>query len=134
MILPGISGAFILVLLGKYHYVLEAVNQRDLLTLAAVGLGAVAGLVLFARFLTWLFQRRHDMTVALLCGLMAGSLRKIWPFKTVDAIPGVDGSLVELESNYFPSALTGEVVMALLLAAAAAGLVLVLERLAGSRD
>jgi len=81
MILPGISGAFILVLLGKYQYVLSAVNQRDFLTLALVAGGAVIGLVSFAQVLGWLFKRYHDVTVAVLTGLMLGSLRKVWPWK-----------------------------------------------------
>jgi putative membrane protein len=81
MILPGISGAFILVLLGKYQAVLSAVNQRDLVTIAIVGAGAVVGLVTFAQVLGWLFRRFHDITVAVLTGLMLGSLRKVWPWK-----------------------------------------------------
>lgn len=81
MILPGISGAFILLLLGKYREVLAAVNARDLVTIGWVGLGAILGLVLFARVLAWLFRHYHDLTVAALTGLMLGSLRKIWPWK-----------------------------------------------------
>ena len=81
MILPGISGAFVLVLLGKYQYVLGAVNQRDLVTIGWVGFGAAVGIVSFAQVLGWLFRRHHDPTVALLTGLMLGSLRKVWPWK-----------------------------------------------------
>ncbi len=81
MILPGISGAFILVLLGKYQYVLAAVNNRDLVTLLLVAIGAGVGLVTFAQVLGWLFKRYHDFTVAALTGLMVGSLRKVWPWK-----------------------------------------------------
>ena len=81
MILPGISGAFILVLLGKYRFVLEAVSQRDFSTLFLVALGACVGIIFFSRLLSWLFKRYHDLTVALLTGLMLGSLRKIWPWK-----------------------------------------------------
>ncbi len=75
MILPGISGAFILVLLGQYHYVLEAVVTQDWLTLIIVGAGCAVGLLLFARVLKWLFTNYHDLTVAALIGLMIGSLR-----------------------------------------------------------
>ena len=81
MILPGISGAYILVLLGKYRYVLAAVNNRDIITLAVIVAGAVLGLGIFARFLSWLLSRHHDITVAALSGLMLGSLRKVWPWK-----------------------------------------------------
>jgi len=81
MILPGISGAFILVLMGKYLYVLDAVNARDFVSLGLVAGGAVVGLAGFARILGWLFRRYHDATIAVLTGLMLGSLRKVWPWK-----------------------------------------------------
>jgi putative membrane protein len=79
MILPGISGAYILVMLGKYQSV--AVNQRDFLTLGLIAVGAAIGLVTFAQILSWLFKRYHDLTVAVLIGLLLGSLRKVWPWK-----------------------------------------------------
>ena len=81
MILPGISGSFILVLMGKYQFFLNAVNQRDLVSIALAGIGALVGLVTFAQLLSWLFKRYHDATVATLTGLMIGSLRKVWPWK-----------------------------------------------------
>jgi putative membrane protein len=81
MILPGISGAYILVMLGKYQSVLSAVNQRDFLTLGLIAVGAAIGLVTFAQILSWLFKRYHDLTVAVLIGLLLGSLRKVWPWK-----------------------------------------------------
>ncbi|HUF17066.1 MAG TPA: DUF368 domain-containing protein [Thermoanaerobaculia bacterium] len=81
MILPGISGAFILLLLGKYHYVLAAVNDRNPVPIFWVGLGCAVGIVSFAQVLGWLFRRYHDVTVAALTGLMLGSLRKVWPWK-----------------------------------------------------
>ncbi len=61
MILPGISGSFILVLLGKYAFVINAVNQRDIVSIALIGLGAVIGLVSLAQVLGWLFKRYHDL-------------------------------------------------------------------------
>lgn len=81
MILPGVSGAFILVLLGKYQFVLSAVNQRDFVSLGLVFAGACVGVVTFAQILGWFFKRYHDYTVAVLTGLMLGSLRKVWPWK-----------------------------------------------------
>lgn len=83
MILPGISGSFLLVILGKYEQVLNAVSNRDIMTLAIFALGALAGISLFSRILSWLFKRHHDITVAILIGFMVGSLRKIWPWKEV---------------------------------------------------
>lgn len=95
MILPGISGAFILVLLGKYEYVLNAVNQRDILTIGLIGVGAVVGLVTFAQILGWLFKRYQNATIAVLTGLMLGSLRKVWPWKLdVDWVRDRAGQLV----------------------------------------
>ncbi len=104
MILPGISGAFILVLLGKYQAVLSAVNQRDFVTLALVAAGAAVGIISFAQLLGWLFRRYHDLTVALLTGLMLGSLRKVWPWKvTLEAVPDGLGELVPtFQQNVFP--------------------------------
>lgn len=88
MILPGISGAFILLLLGQYATVLEAVNDRDLATIALVGGGAVVGLLLFARVLRRLLAHWHDATLAVLVGFMAGSLLKIWPWRQCTELIG----------------------------------------------
>jgi len=117
MILPGISGAFVLVLMGKYQYVLEAVNTRDLITLFLVAAGAGVGLVSFARLLNWLFKRHHDMTIAILTGLMLGSLRKIWPWKeTIRAIQDHQGNLIPVQqANILPLKWDGEVMIALCL-------------------
>ena len=82
MILPGISGAYILVLLGKYKYILSAVNNRDILTLAIVLAGAAIGLTTFVRLLSWLLDKYRNITMTLLTGLMVGSLRRLWPWKS----------------------------------------------------
>ena len=97
MILPGISGSFILVLMGKYQYVLEAVNRRDFLVLFVVAAGACAGIVAFSRLLGWLLSRYHDPMVAFLTGLMLGSVRKIWPWKeTLEALTASHGTVSSL--------------------------------------
>ena len=83
MILPGISGAFILVIMGAYASLLEAINDRDLLKIATFGLGALVGILSFSRILKWLFTKYKDLTLALLTGFMAGALVKIWPWKKV---------------------------------------------------
>lgn len=80
MILPGISGSFILLMLGVYDYVLDAVKDNDLGVLAVFGAGAVVGLALFSSLLDWLLRRFHDVVVAGLVGLMVGSLRVLWPW------------------------------------------------------
>ncbi len=86
MILPGISGSFILVLLGSYSTVLNAIHERDLAIIATFGAGAVIGLLSFARLLKLMFAKYHDITIALLSGFLLGSLNKIWPWKRVDEI------------------------------------------------
>ena len=135
MILPGISGAFILLILGKYQYILTAVNDRDIMPIALVGAGAVVGLVSFAQVLGWLFKRYHDPTVALLIGLMLGSLRKVWPWKeTLASITGSHGEEVPtVVHNVLPSLVVGgrmdwTVIIAILLAVVGFVGVLLLER------
>lgn len=81
MILPGISGAFILLLMGKYRFILEAVGSFDAEVIVLFGVGAVVGLVSFSHLLSWLLRRWHDATIALLLGFMIGSLNKVWPWK-----------------------------------------------------
>ena len=132
MILPGISGSFILVLLGKYHYVLAAVNERNLFVLAVFTAGTLFGITSFVRLLSWLLKRHHDLTIALLTGLMLGSLRKVWPWKrTVDTILDSHGQAVPVSQvNILPSHWSGEVTAAVILALTGFVVVLCLEFLA----
>lgn len=86
MILPGISGSFILVLLGSYGVILGAVTDRDITTIAIVGAGAIVGLLAFSRLLKFMFAKYHDLTIAMMAGFLLGSLNKIWPWKRVDEV------------------------------------------------
>lgn len=135
MILPGISGAFILVLLGKYEAVLQAVVNFDFLILGLVVLGAVIGLLSIARILRWFFITYRSYTIVALVGLMLGSLRKIWPWKEIQEIQtnisGAEPFLKEI--NIFPTAFSMEIVIVILLAATGFTLVFVLEVLASRR-
>jgi putative membrane protein len=98
MILPGISGSFILLILGKYveivHLVKEAlqlnVTVESLLILSVFSTGCVIGLLSFSKFLKWLLGRHESQTLAVLCGFMLGSLWKLWPFQQI--VPGTEGS------------------------------------------
>lgn len=81
MILPGISGAFILLLFGKYEYVLTAVKELKIADILIFGLGCIVGLLSFARLVSWLFNKFHNLTVGVLSGFMIGSLYKVWPWK-----------------------------------------------------
>jgi len=95
MILPGISGSFILVLLGMYGTVLTAVKSLDLMFLAVFAVGAASGLICFSRLLYWLLHRFHQATMALLTGFLFGSLTVVWPWKQV--LGWVEGSHGQLK-------------------------------------
>jgi len=84
MILPGVSGAFLLESLGLYTPSLQAIRERDLVYVAVFAAGAAVGLGLFARVLTWLLERHRDVTMAALVGLMVGALRALWPWLAED--------------------------------------------------
>ncbi len=81
MILPGISGSFILLLLGKYQFVLQAVNELNFNVLLTLIAGAFIGLISFSNMLSWLLKKYHNTTIAVLAGFMVGSLNKVWPWK-----------------------------------------------------
>jgi putative membrane protein len=83
MILPGISGSFILLLVGLYPVFLNAINTLDIVALASFGAGCICGLVIFSRFLSWLLSAYHSMTLATLIGFLVGSLYVTWPWKEV---------------------------------------------------
>jgi putative membrane protein len=83
MILPGLSGSFVLILMGNYQLVaIQAINNRDLGVLLPVAIGAVGGLIAFSHLLSWVFKKYKDQTIALLTGFILGSLGVIWPWKT----------------------------------------------------
>lgn len=83
MILPGISGAFVLLLLGKYEFIIRSLIEFNLPVIIVFVLGCVIGLISFSHLLTWILDHYHDITVALLGGFMIGSLNKVWPWKEV---------------------------------------------------
>ncbi|TRX48198.1 DUF368 domain-containing protein [Fulvivirga sp. M361] len=81
MILPGISGSFILLIMGKYQYIFNALSEKNIVVIAVFMAGCITGLLSFARVISWLFKKYHDLTLALLSGFMIGSLNKVWPWK-----------------------------------------------------
>jgi putative membrane protein len=83
MILPGISGSFILVLLGMYKFILEAVGNFELAIIFTFLAGAAIGIISFSNVLSWLLKKYHNLTISLLAGFMVGSLNKVWPWKEV---------------------------------------------------
>ena len=120
MILPGISGSFILVMIGMYTEVLGAVNDRDLVAVAATGLGCIVGLAAFSTLLDWLLRNHHDLMIAAMVGLMLGSIRVLWPWPA-------GTNTTELSS---PS---GDVAVPVVLAIIAFGIVMGVERIARRR-
>ncbi len=149
MILPGISGSFILLLMGAYLTVMQTISSfvgalrqfsTELLIahgtpLVVFALGCITGLLLFSRILKWMFQRAHDITVAVLTGFLIGSLNKVWPWKkTLESFvkhPGTEKEKVVplIEQNILPyeyTAITGEPnYMLIAIVTAAIGFILV---------
>ncbi len=105
MILPGISGSFILLMIGMYATVLNAVDERIISEIALVGIGAIIGLGLFSSLLNHLLDNYHDTVMAVLLGLMLGSLRVLWPWPNGVGIVGhgdvetVSGTGIELPNG-----------------------------------
>lgn len=133
MILPGISGSFILLLLGMYKPVLDAIHDKNVGLLATLMLGAVVGLLSFSRLLKWLFDHYENLTLAVLTGFIIGSLNKIWPWKEVLKSEMINGKLKILEEkSVLPAAYDGnpQLAYALLLAAAGFLFIILLERIA----
>lgn len=130
MILPGISGSFLLLVLGQYQHVMEGIKAFDLQVLLPFVLGCCLGLVSFVRLLRWLLHRYHGQVVALLVGFMAGSLWKIWPFRTViEATRNAKGKLIVLRDSLAAPPDLRSLVVALLLAGVGIALVVGLEKL-----
>jgi len=90
MVLPGISGSFILLLLGKYAFVMTAVSELNIPVLIVFAAGCAVGIVGFSHFLSWLLKKFYMLTIALLSGFMLGSLLKVWPWKIPGAADGFD--------------------------------------------
>lgn len=131
MILPGISGAFILVLLGAYKYIIEAVSDFNIKVILVIASGAVVGLLSFSRLLKWLFQRYEYFTLAILTGFVFGSLNKIWPWKNLIESKVIHGKEVILkEESVLPNTFDGEphVVSAIILFIIGFALILLLEK------
>ncbi|MCL7753003.1 DUF368 domain-containing protein [Polaribacter sp. Z022] len=134
MILPGISGSFILVLLGAYKPVLEAVNNKDIKTILVFMVGAVIGLLSFSKILKWLFANYKNYTLAALTGFIIGSLNKIWPWKeTLTWRTNSHGVEVPFnQQSVSPFTFDGEaqLTMAIVLAIVGFGIILGMEKLA----
>ena len=132
MILPGISGAFILLLLGVYKPALEAIHNFDVKKIALLGFGAIIGLLSFARILKWLFTNYKNQTLAILTGFIIGSLNKIWPWKkTLSWYTNSNGIKLPLTQKSISPFQTenNHLLLAIFLAIIGFGLILFLEKM-----
>ena len=126
MILPGISGSFLLLLMGGYIAILNAVSSRNIPVLFVFALGCVVGIALFSRLINFLLKKWHDLTMGFLVGLVVGSLWMIWPFKTTALV----GEKTVFLSNKLPETFgTNEIysIIAIIIGIAVVTLLLLVE-------
>ncbi len=151
MILPGISGSFILVLLGSYAMVLGTLTdaqdalvtknwellKTSIFKIILFGIGCIVGLKLFSKILKWMFQNKKEITLAVLTGFMVGSLNKIWPWKEVLSTRlDRHGKEVTLEAtSILPTSFDGnpQIIGAIILAISGFALIFLLEKAAGNK-
>ena len=138
MILPGISGSFILVLLGAYKPVLNALNTKDFVSIIIFLVGAILGLLSFSRILKWLFSTYKNYTLATLTGFIIGSLNKIWPWKeTISWRTNSKGIEVPFNTaSVSPFSFEGDsqLLISIFLMLIGFGLIILLEKLAIKKD
>ena len=132
MILPGISGSFILLLMGKYKFIIESLSTLNIKVIITFALGCFVGILSFSRLLNYMFKHYREATIALLTGFMIGSLNKVWPWK-IDLVTTIDrhGEVVPLQQqSVLPNDFPGEpqVIFATALAVVGFLLIWVLER------
>lgn len=133
MILPGISGSFILLILQKYAYIFDAIGRLDLVVLLPFALGAGTGLLLFSRVLAFVLRRFYRLTVNVIVGLLIGSLWVIWPFQIRVEVM-VDGTTRLLRNTpYLPHSLSGDIIWSIVIAVIGIAAVLALHRAAAAR-
>lgn len=134
MILPGLSGSFILILLGNYQLVMiEAVNKLDIKTLAPVAVGAGVGLLAFSHVLAWVFKKFKDQTISLLSGFILGSLPILWPWK--EEVTEVFGEKIKVVGYNWqiPSSLNTEVIFAIVLMVIGIISILLMEKIVSKK-
>lgn len=127
MILPGLSGSFVLILMGNYQLVMiDAVNNMDLQILMPVGIGAVVGLIAFSHILSWVFKRYRNQTISLLTGFILGSVSILWPWQKVVHLKDAAGEwilkkgepIIMKYERIMPESFSSEVIFAILIALA----------------
>jgi len=141
MILPGLSGSFVLILMGNYQLVaIDAINNRNFDVIIPVGIGAVAGLIAFSHVLSWVFKRYKDQTIAMLTGFILGSLSILWPWKEPEYLTDAAGNFImkhgeKVIARYsviLPEHLTTEVLIAAVFMIAGILSIVLVEKMAQS--
>ncbi len=136
MILPGISGSYILVLLGAYKTVIDALDEKNLTILITMALGMIFGVLSFAKVLKWMFEHHKNITLAVLTGFILGSLNKIWPWKRILETKTIGKKLVVLkDENVLPLHFDGEhqLIYAVIAAILGFSLIFILEKVASKK-
>ena len=134
MLLPGISGSFILLILNKYAYIFNAIGYFKFSVIVPFALGAITGLAMFSRVLSWLLRRYHQQTIVTIIGLLIASLWVIWPFQLRLYETVRDKPRLVTSTPYFPLELSETVIFAVFMIIVGFGIVLILERLAIIRE
>jgi putative membrane protein len=134
MLLPGISGSFILLILGKYAYIINALGELDLIVIAAFGLGALSGLVVFSRTIVWLLEHYHQPTLLVIKGILIGSLWIIWPFQDRVYETVRDKERLVGASPIWPDAFNSTVAASVALLIAGFILVMIIHRLSSRNN
>ncbi len=144
MILPGLSGSFVLMLMGNYELVMiDAVNHLDLKILIPFGIGVVIGLPLFSKLLSWIYKKFKTITIATLSGFILGSLSILWPWKKPIFLTDVNGITLEKRNGepiisayerFFPESFDREVILAIALLLIGILTIWLMERLAGNNS
>jgi putative membrane protein len=142
MILPGLSGSFVLILMGNYQLVMiDAVNDLNLEVLIPVGIGAVVGLIAFSHILSWVFKRYRNQTISLLTGFILGSVSILWPWQNVIYLKDTAGELILKKGEpiimkyerILPESFNGEVIFALIIAIGGILSIWAIEKLAATK-
>lgn len=138
MILPGISGSFILVLLGAYKPVLNALNTKDFFSIGVFFIGAIIGLLSFSKILKWLFSKFKNYTLAILTGFIIGSLNKIWPWKETISwrtnSKGIEVPFNQISKSPLSFEGDSQLTFAIIVAIVGFALIFILERLAVKKE
>ena len=134
MLLPGISGSFILLILGKYAYIINALGEFNLVVILTFGFGVLSGLVVFSRIIVWLLNHYHQTTLLVIKGILIGSLWMIWPFqeRIYETVRGKEKLIGT--SPVLPEAFNSTVAASLAFLIAGLILVMVIHRLANRKN